>query len=158
MKKTLVTLGVALGLLAGTLGYIYSQKKETSTAINQTNIEFYVPNSWMLENNIEKTSIKLLRFHEIWQELPTSYLRLENSNHYYSASSEGFSYFAIAGQKATAENITALEEEILAEEQANQEGNQFSIKYIIIGLSAFLFILILIIFFIWYERKKEQNL
>lgn len=143
-------------------GVIYQYLEFTTvnvedTVIESAELEFHVPNVWLLENNVDKDTIQLLRFHETWQELPTEYLKLENSNHYYSATTKGFSYFAIAGEKIKedTENITALEEEIVAQKEAEALQEKNKGKYILIGVGILLILIALIFFFVWFERRKE---
>jgi len=128
------------------------------SAINSAVLEFYIPNTWFQENAVDEKTIHLLRFKDTWQELPTEYLRLENAKHYYTATTEGFSYFAITGEKketTQTENITALEEQIESQKQTNAGKENTTLKYIVYGISLFLIILFLILFFIWFEKRKE---
>ncbi|MDP3728510.1 MAG: S8 family serine peptidase [bacterium] len=146
-------------------GVIYQYLKFTTvnlenTAIDSAKLEFYVPNIWFLENAVNEKTIQLLRYNEEWQELPTEYLRLENANHYYSATTEGFSYFVIKGEKAmiATENITAIEEQIQAQQKAEIALKKTNIlKVLIIGIGSILLLILGIIFLVWYERRKEQQ-
>jgi len=81
---------------------------------------------------------------------------MQYRNYYYIASTKNCSYFAIGVEKTALETITALEEEIQEEKETEGESQVSSMRYIMYGLGFLLFLLTLIIFFIWYNRK-EQN-
>jgi len=71
------------------------------------NLTFEVSKSWLEENNIDKNSIRLLRFHDnAWEELETILLYEDNETITYLAFLPGFSYFAIAGVPITATTTT----------------------------------------------------
>ena len=63
-------------------------------------IFFVVNKSWINENNINKDTIKLLRFSDNeWENLSTSLVNENQSSLTYMAITPGFSYFAIIGEK-----------------------------------------------------------
>ena len=68
--------------------------------LNSLEFKFKVEKTWIFENRINKSTIKLIRYHNgVWQNLSTT-LNNENETYiYYTALSPGFSTFAIVGTK-----------------------------------------------------------
>jgi len=62
-------------------------------------IEFKVNKSWITENNLNETTIKLNRYDGNWTVLPTSKLSEDEVSFYFEAKTSGFSLFAISGEK-----------------------------------------------------------
>ncbi len=119
-----------------------------STSIQNAEITFFVPESWIIEENIAPESIVLLHDNNGWEELATTYLYFENKEYFYTASTKSFSYFAITGEK---NNITES-----TDEQNIPPDNKNLLKYLIISIIIFILILILILFFVWYEKTKKH--
>lgn len=70
--------------------------KTTDDAISSVQIEFTVPLSWLEEEGFDPADIVLYRWHEgEWQSLPTDFVKEENGKVYFTATSPGFSLFAI---------------------------------------------------------------
>ncbi|OPX62173.1 MAG: hypothetical protein A4E34_00618 [Methanoregula sp. PtaU1.Bin006] len=66
--------------------------------ITNTVINFTVPQAWLDANNIAPGNIVLYHMtQDCWQALPTTFLEAKDGTVYYSAQSNGFSSFAIAG-------------------------------------------------------------
>lgn len=65
-------------------------------------IEFKVPKSWLTTNNIASDSVRLLKYDNgQWIELPTTATGVEDATYrYYSATTTGFSTFAVTGKSA----------------------------------------------------------
>ena len=84
----------------GTLIYQYLDIKTdniTSGDIKSLMIDFKVEKSWINENKINKSFIKLYRYTaKTWESLPTIKTDEDEANIYYRASSSGFSIFAIS--------------------------------------------------------------
>lgn len=71
--------------------------------IEQATIKFKVEKSWMEENNLNDTDVKLYRYYESeWVELETMPINSAGSYVYYEAVTPGFSYFAISGESSQA--------------------------------------------------------
>jgi PGF-pre-PGF domain-containing protein len=74
------------------------------TTITSAQISFVVPQSWLVENHLTPQQIVL--YHNVgtgWQALPTTFIKNKNDENYYTATSPGFSRYAITGQV----NLTA---------------------------------------------------
>ena len=68
--------------------------------INSLEFKFKVEKTWITDNKIDKSTVKLIRYHDgVWQNLSTE-LNDENETYaYYTAVSPGFSTFAVVGSK-----------------------------------------------------------
>ncbi|WP_445474996.1 PGF-pre-PGF domain-containing protein [Methanococcoides methylutens] len=96
----------------------------TPENIENVNVEFKVLKSWVNENNIDRSSITLNRYHDDkWNSLNTVEIaEKEDQDHFYfSAETPGFSPFAITGEKVQVAE-TAIENEI-SEEEGLGEGD-----------------------------------
>jgi PGF-pre-PGF domain-containing protein len=70
-------------------------------------ISFRVISRWLAANQITPDQLTLFRNHDgTWIPLPTTYLREEGNYYYFSATTPGFSYFAVAAM--TPAGVTAL--------------------------------------------------
>jgi PGF-pre-PGF domain-containing protein len=71
-----------------------------TTQIKGAIIEFKVARSWIEQNNIDVTTIRLLSLDGSWQELPTRYLD-ENADYmYFEAETSEFLLFTVVGKSA----------------------------------------------------------
>ena len=71
-------------------------------SIKYAKIKFKVSKAWMEENDIDESTVKLLRYTgTLWQELSTSMVGEDANYVYYEAETPGFSYFAVVGEKKT---------------------------------------------------------
>ncbi len=70
---------------------------ENVVSVENANIEFKVEKSWLTDNNIDPTTVKLLRYTTTWTELPTAYVSEDATYRYYTATTPGFSTFAVVG-------------------------------------------------------------
>jgi hypothetical protein len=84
--------------------------------IDEAKIKFRVSKTWMSDNSIGESSIKLYRKSTDWTALDTSKVNFDNNYTYYEATTSAFSYFAITGsvvagaggaQQPEEENITS---------------------------------------------------
>ena len=74
-----------------------------NTALNNAEIKFKVSKSWISLNSMDKNTVVLLRYNNgAWQELSTTYLSEDGASVYYSATTPGFSVFAISGVASSA--------------------------------------------------------
>jgi PGF-pre-PGF domain-containing protein len=90
-------------------GVVYSYLTITALNVNETSltkaeINFKINKTWIIENNIDKTTVALNRFKDnAWEKLPTQLLSEDNQYVYYSAETPGFSVFAITAEKVKGE-------------------------------------------------------
>ncbi len=63
-------------------------------------VTFNVDKSWLTENNVEKGTVRLLRYTGTWDTLPTAYVSESDTQATYKATTPGFSTFAISGDKS----------------------------------------------------------
>ena len=62
--------------------------------------KFKVEQTWILENNIDKETIQLMRYHDgEWQNLSTILISEDDTYVYFEAKSPGCSTFAVVGEK-----------------------------------------------------------
>lgn len=86
-------------------GRVYQYFEINSSGITDENIEeafieFRVSGQWVSENNIDRDSITLYRYHgDKWQGLETESVSTEDGFYNYRAKIPGFSYFAIIGEE-----------------------------------------------------------
>lgn len=87
--------------------------------VDGAKIDFKVDKSWINENDIEKSSVKLVRFHDGWSSLPTEILNEDAEYVYYAAETPGFSVFAIVGEEI-AEPVPAKTETPVVVDEADE--------------------------------------
>ena len=73
-------------------------------------IEFKVNKLWIIDNNINETTIMLNRYDGNWTVLPTSKLSEGKVSFYFEAETAGFSLFAISGEKKVGASPTLTPE------------------------------------------------
>ncbi|ABE52455.1 PGF-pre-PGF domain-containing protein [Methanococcoides burtonii] len=96
----------------------------TPENMENINVEFKVLRSWINENNIDRSSIKLNRYHdEKWNSLNTVEIteREDQDSLYFSAETPGFSPFVITGEKVQIVK-TAIENDV-AEQESLEEAD-----------------------------------
>jgi len=72
---------------------------------------FEVKWSWINENNIDKKTILLVRYHDAeWQNLTTTYLGGNDNYVYYKAETPGLSTFAVVGSELIESSASYVEE------------------------------------------------
>ena len=102
-ETTAAAAGVSVAIVSAD-GAVYKYLEITKTniltsSISSASINFKVPKSWLTANNIDKNTIALNRYDSAWAKLPTT-IRSEDSTYvYFTATSPGFSTFAITGSK-----------------------------------------------------------
>jgi len=89
--------------------YISIETNAESDDISSILITFKVEKSWIEENNIDKETIILLRYHNNeWQKLTTTFKSENDKNVYYEAEVPGLSTFAIVGSTLTTKPSTSV--------------------------------------------------
>ena len=72
---------------------------------------FEVKRSWINENNVDKVTIILVRYHDTeWQNLTTTYLGENDTYAYYEAETPGLSTFAVVGSELIESSASYVEE------------------------------------------------
>ena len=115
--------------------------------ISSLEFDFKVEKTWITENEIDKETVKLIRYHDgVWQNLSTI---LDNENEtyiYYTAVSPGFSTFAVVGSK-------------VVEKSESYGSDDVSIPWSIIF--AFIIVLTIMLVFILFKARyiylKDEN-
>lgn len=111
-----------LDILPGGIVYEYvniTVKNVEESDLDDAEISFRVPKSWMSENGVGSSGIKMLRFNSgEWQELETGIISEDDDSVEYRADTPGFSVFAISGEaiepvQEEAQEETSVEPEIV---------------------------------------------
>src|SRR3989338_6351700 len=126
VKETTRSAAGVTAAISSSEGAVYKYLEITKTniqdaSISSAKISFKVPKTWLTANDIDKSTVTLNRFsNNAWSSLPTT-ITTEDANYvYYSATSAGFSVFAITGKKVSAE--PAPEQPPVQPEQPAQPG------------------------------------
>lgn len=69
-----------------------------STEVGRPKIEFKVPKSWFTDNGYDPNTVKLQRYDSGWNALATTQTSSDADYYHYSATTPGFSYFAITAE------------------------------------------------------------
>jgi uncharacterized protein YfdQ (DUF2303 family) len=105
-----------------------------SSAIAYANITFQVDKNWLNNNSLDKNKVQLERYTTSWTPLTTT-LDSEDDNYYYfTATTPGFSYFAITTEKT----------------------NESQTNWILISLGT-IFLLVALILFMIHELKRNED-
>jgi len=92
--------GQGIGEAQGTVyQYINLEPSQHDTPIDQIEVSFSVPVSWMASNNLAPENVRLNRLDgNAWTALPTTYVKTEGGEVYFTATTPEFSRVAITGQ------------------------------------------------------------
>jgi len=91
------------GTIAGSMVYHYldiSHENITDADVNKTVIKFGIDKTWLTQNNISRSGVRLYRWDGSWAELTTTSAGETTDEALFSADSPGLSYFAITGKVA----------------------------------------------------------
>lgn len=124
-----------------------NERFENGNNINGASINFRVSKSWVEENKIDLSTIKINRFHdEKWDQLVTEMTYEDEEYYYFTAETPGFSRYAITGDKLNTEIITPVEEKenkkITGEEQTVDKEKRtpgFESAFMVLGILASVF-------------------
>ena len=117
---------------------VYSYQ-EINTSINDSEVDlaevdFSVNKSWVDERNRSKDEVVMKRFNnDSWESLDTRYLNETDDEYNFEASSEGFSYYAVALEEPA--NQTE-EEQMDSENESSQQSNYMIYLLVVLGLLA----------------------
>jgi len=107
-----------LTMTAPKKGKPFAYVRITRTGISQsliedTTISFKVPVTWMKEHDVNQRRVKLKKYKDgDWQELETSFKGEDSFYDYYTAKTQGFSYFAIVAEDGTGFEVASPEQEL----------------------------------------------
>ncbi|MDD5182379.1 MAG: right-handed parallel beta-helix repeat-containing protein [Candidatus Nanoarchaeia archaeon] len=82
--------------------FLFTSTNIPYTLIVDAEVHFRVLKSWVTQNNVDLSSIKLYRNSNGWQTLSTESNGSDSTYYYFKASTTGFSYFAISGKAVSA--------------------------------------------------------
>ncbi len=159
--------------------YQYLQVDKTNlieSDLNKVTIKFRVEKKWLTDNNVAPGDVVLLRYVTGWDELKTSATNNDQLYYYYLAESPGLSVFSISSKASAqpttsaaqqqadtgAAATTAAEEAAPAEEAKpaaeipKEKGFEIS-KEIIIALVAIVVVVLGVIIFLVFKRKKADT-
>ncbi len=118
--------------------------------IDSITIKFKVTQEWIKDKKINKSKVKLARFHNgSWNNLSTEMLSEDDTYVYYQAIVTGTSTFAIVGGKV-----------IDVDEDETDDGGEMPWYLIIIGLVIAIFLVIIFLFkagFLYVEDKNNNK-
>lgn len=78
------------------------------SSIDHAVITFAVDGTWMKSYSLTPSDIVMLRNHDgVWAELPTQFDHQDGTTYYFTATTPGFSYFAVASRITSAATATA---------------------------------------------------
>jgi PGF-pre-PGF domain-containing protein len=112
-------------------------------------IEFKVNKSWIINNQIDKSTIKMKRYHDIWEILPTTLISEDETHIYFEAETPGFSTYTIVGNKMIETSPSIVE-------QKSELPVNIGI-IIIIAISITLLIMLFKSRFIYKETKFDED-
>ena len=139
-------------------GIIYANENiwVGSKRIDYVVLRFRVNNSWITENKLDKTDIKLLRFDNGWKKLNTTEINSDSTYTYFESGSPGLSSFAISGLKEgtqDARGIQALAEDTNPDAETDMNNSNPTETSPGIGIIAGIGI-ISVAYLFWIRRRK----
>ncbi|MFC1454531.1 PGF-pre-PGF domain-containing protein [Candidatus Undinarchaeota archaeon] len=155
--------------------YLSLTKNIENSKIENIDINFKVPKSWIGENNIDASTIILNRHSEDqWQKLLTEKQSEDSEYLYFRASTPGFSIFAITGEEkaepepqpepapAPETQPAAVQEPELKDKIPPQAGNLLMTNFGELSFLKYFFIFLLVILFLalslkYVPKPKAQN-
>ena len=101
------TVTTPIGVITSSDGFVYAYLQIDCTVsnddINSATIRFKVPKSWVTENEVNPDSIALSRYADnAWTKLTTTRTGEDDDYYYFSATTPGFSVFAVTGEPVSA--------------------------------------------------------
>ncbi|MFC1455076.1 FG-GAP-like repeat-containing protein [Candidatus Undinarchaeota archaeon] len=77
----------------------------TNSDINSIKLDFKTSKNWIASNQIDESEITLQHYKNSWQSLPTSKLKEDINNLYYTSETNSLSYFVISGIESSSNQI-----------------------------------------------------
>jgi PGF-pre-PGF domain-containing protein len=115
--------------------------------VDSLEFNFKVEKHWILDNNIDKATVRLIRYHDgVWQNLSTDLTSENDTCIFYKAASPGFSTFAVVGSKV-----------IEKSESYGSDDMNIPWSIIIAFIMALTIMLVFILFKARYIYLKDEN-
>ncbi|MBU3896446.1 MAG: PGF-pre-PGF domain-containing protein [Nanoarchaeota archaeon] len=124
----------------------------TEADIYKIKFKYTVNKSWMIENKVDESTIKMQRYTGSWKILPTTILSSDDKQTTFVSESSGLSYFAVTGLAAGAEYTETFEETVPEDLEPTYEEESVAVSPMIYG--AVLFIIIAGIVYYFLSKKK----
>ncbi len=87
----------------------------SSDTISEPEISFSIEKSWINENGVDPADVRLMRYTEQWDEIDTSVTDEDDEYFYFTASTPGFSPFAIVIKEDEVVSEADIDEETVSE-------------------------------------------
>lgn len=139
-----------------------------SNTVSNPKISFNVNKTWLRDNNIDSSEVKLLRYTTEWTALPTTKTGEDTDKIYYSAETPGFSPFAIVAISEESAGVDATEstadtEKLNIETRASEAidespGNEVEeTSRATPGFGTFLGIILMMLVFMIFSRMENKR-
>ncbi len=79
-----------------------------SEDLEEAKINVTVSKEWVVENNVDPETIKVMKYVDRWIELPTRLVAEDESYFYFEATTTGFSYFVVVGEEKGGTTATPM--------------------------------------------------
>ena len=115
--RDLEALPSSISVEPANLYQLFEVEATNTDSLTSATFEFKIPKSWLTSSNLAKENIVVKRYVTSWANIPTSYVGEEGDNYKYTATTPGFSVFAIAAKNAagTADEVVAATDETTQE-------------------------------------------
>ena len=140
-----------LNIWVGNLGWANSRN------IAGTTVNFMVEKSWVTENNIDESTIRLYRYNDgIWNPLVTTRVGFDEDYLYFEAETPGFSPFAVTGREISKSALPGGEGIVVNQPTVVESIDQTDIenKPGIPGFSLFSSGVVLLVVVLMLQKKK----
>ncbi len=93
----------SVDIFKGAYQYIEIENENADDSdIRSAEVAFTVEEEWIQQKDVEPEAIRLYHFvNDDWEKLDTTYMGRESNEHKYKATTDGFSFFAIAAEEVT---------------------------------------------------------
>jgi len=109
-------------------GIIYANENVWvgSKRIKEGLIRFKVENSWITDNNLQRTDIQMFRYTDEWKPLETKVIDKDDTYTYFESKTPGFSAFAISGLKEGQLPVESSDTEVVSPETTDKSAESES--------------------------------